>query len=494
MLFLDAFEVHKMQSVRDVALKKGFVVIDIGGGTTGIVQWNDTDLHILTSKQLQQLENESLHLQLEEKRWKMPEKTRQDLIDDVAAIWHTLDHRRIGRTAAKATGMHIALPRRLADGSFEEVAPEDILVSREARKFFLELDMPRLRAERLTVVAKAFDDGLIPDWSAVQEWMLPPPDDDIEREGEELWEPGPDGDDDEDGDDGEDDDSDDDGKGPKLSEPNQSEAGSVIAPASSEPPVSAAVLVADGGIDMARVMGSNTLLAKLSRYDELINAANALGDASTVVHLKKRRHETLRNARGEGPDIREEMFRRRCEQMRAATEARVKLREEERRRKADKAKAKMEELAKKKKAEDAKAHKEKLDEYAKKIDKDWTEKDFGQGSSKFEKKAEANIIECLQRLRLRTPPLTEEAEALWPRFLAEYPGNLWNEQKGAIGSAFMTRMKKLIADLGSNVVANPALPNAKPLAPEGGNPLAFSDFVKKETISKVKKFAGGLKL
>ena len=46
-----------MKTVRAVLRRKGFVVVDIGGGTTGIAQWNDTDLHHLASKQLQELEN-----------------------------------------------------------------------------------------------------------------------------------------------------------------------------------------------------------------------------------------------------------------------------------------------------------------------------------------------------------------------------------------------------------------------------------------------------
>ena len=54
--------------------------------------------------------------------------------------------------------------------------------------------------------------------------------------------------------------------------------------------------------------------------------------------------------------------------------------------------------------------------------------------------------------------------------------------------------KKVSADLGSHVVANPGLACAKPHADEGGNTNASSELVRRETVLKVKQFPGSLNL
>ena len=42
---LDDYAVHLMPEIRQSLLKKGYVLIVIGGGVTGDIQVNDTDFH-----------------------------------------------------------------------------------------------------------------------------------------------------------------------------------------------------------------------------------------------------------------------------------------------------------------------------------------------------------------------------------------------------------------------------------------------------------------
>ena len=44
-MYLDAFKPHLAQEVQDFAWQRGYVLLYHGGGTTGITQVNDTDLH-----------------------------------------------------------------------------------------------------------------------------------------------------------------------------------------------------------------------------------------------------------------------------------------------------------------------------------------------------------------------------------------------------------------------------------------------------------------
>jgi hypothetical protein len=73
-----------------------------------------------------------------------------------------------------------------SNGTFELHAPEDSCVGREARTFFDEVDMPRLRAEDLEIVYRAFQEGKIQSWKDVQAYMLPFESDDIQVQGQEL--------------------------------------------------------------------------------------------------------------------------------------------------------------------------------------------------------------------------------------------------------------------------------------------------------------------
>ena len=189
-LALDAFEVHKCQDVQDLAMSRGFVVIYHRGGTTAVGQWNDTDLHLLLEQQFTDLEALDFNQQLVVAPWKCPTRSRQAILNDMACVWSTIPHATIGKNAAMRTGWGIALPEQMADGSFATHASEDGLVSREAREFFDENNMPEKRAKDLEVVHRAWADGKITSWSDVAPWMLPFESDDVLVEGQEMLDDG----------------------------------------------------------------------------------------------------------------------------------------------------------------------------------------------------------------------------------------------------------------------------------------------------------------
>ena len=185
-LALDAFEVHKTAKVIAFANSRGYIVIGHRGGTTAIGQWNDTDLHFPMEKEYLNLETLDFDAQLTQRPWRVPSRSRQSIINDIACVWASLPHERIGRKASQLTGWGIALPSMRSDGTFELHAPEDSCVGREAKTFFDEVDMPRARAEDLEIVHRAFQEGKIQSWNDVQAYMLPFASDDIQVQGQEL--------------------------------------------------------------------------------------------------------------------------------------------------------------------------------------------------------------------------------------------------------------------------------------------------------------------
>ena len=185
-LALDAFEVHKMDSVRQLCHSRGYIVLFHRGGTTSVGQWNDTDLHFVFERHYLDLEERDFSSQRLARPWACPTRTRQAIVDDIACVFAGLPHKRIGENAAKRTGWMIALPDQKEGGTFSIAAREDDLVSRESRVFFDEVDMPSQRAADLPTIVAAVAEGRIRTWVDVQEFMLAFEDDEIEAIGQEL--------------------------------------------------------------------------------------------------------------------------------------------------------------------------------------------------------------------------------------------------------------------------------------------------------------------
>jgi hypothetical protein len=108
-LFLDAFAGHHTDAIRAFCRSRGFVLIKIPGGITPINCGLDVDLHADMERDLLDLENEDFKLQQLQRPWRVPTRSRQSIVDDVASWWETFPHartgvdsfRRVGRTCNK---------------------------------------------------------------------------------------------------------------------------------------------------------------------------------------------------------------------------------------------------------------------------------------------------------------------------------------------------------------------------------------------------------
>ena len=86
-LMCDAYAAHLDPAVRRLAWTRGYIVIYQGGGTTGVGQVNDTDLHEKVSDRYQELEQEDHLLQTEVDSGCCPRRDREDCIRDFCSLW-----------------------------------------------------------------------------------------------------------------------------------------------------------------------------------------------------------------------------------------------------------------------------------------------------------------------------------------------------------------------------------------------------------------------
>ena len=113
-LHLDAYTVHKTKAVKELARRKGFVLIaPHEGGITGVTQWNDLDCHNVVDARLIALEEDDFHQSLRLRPNRVPTRKRQTVLSDVAAIWTTFAHERMTTASAVRSGLGVVLPEQL---------------------------------------------------------------------------------------------------------------------------------------------------------------------------------------------------------------------------------------------------------------------------------------------------------------------------------------------------------------------------------------------
>ena len=69
---LDDYSVHLMPEVKAALLKRGYILVGIGGGVTGDIQINDTDTHSPLKKKYRELEQQLMVAQLRSDPTKIP--------------------------------------------------------------------------------------------------------------------------------------------------------------------------------------------------------------------------------------------------------------------------------------------------------------------------------------------------------------------------------------------------------------------------------------
>jgi uncharacterized MnhB-related membrane protein len=148
-LLVDSYRAQLTDPVRHLAWHRGYVLVVHGGGTTGVVQPNDTDLHGELKAQYCALEMAEL---LEQQRLRghgaVPHARKSDVVCWLATVWAQPELHVAAVAGYKKTGLANAL-----DGS------EDNLMCREAKEFWDELRMAAIRAELLRTVEVEYAEG-----------------------------------------------------------------------------------------------------------------------------------------------------------------------------------------------------------------------------------------------------------------------------------------------------------------------------------------------
>jgi len=151
LLFLDAFAAHLDPQVADFAWGCGYVVVYHGGGTTGVAQVNDTDLHAELERAYIENEVQSFLVQQLHDPGNIS-RSRQQVVTDALTTWLSLHHT-AGVSGHKRVGITNAL-----DGS------EDALVSRTDQICWAELCFGAERDAAVALVKSGVEEGRL-QWS-----------------------------------------------------------------------------------------------------------------------------------------------------------------------------------------------------------------------------------------------------------------------------------------------------------------------------------------
>ncbi|CAK0909832.1 unnamed protein product [Prorocentrum cordatum] len=154
-ILLDWYSAHLTAEVQQAIRDMGHVVLYHGGGVTGLEQINDTHFHALVQRLMEQIETRVLHKQRQEDPSKIASLSRQDVIDAVAEMWMSLDHRGLSEKGYRQTGP-------LLGG---DAVPEDVFV--DLRPFWEALGGPALWRHAQQTVDEMWSAGTLSSWADV---------------------------------------------------------------------------------------------------------------------------------------------------------------------------------------------------------------------------------------------------------------------------------------------------------------------------------------
>ena len=164
-LLVDDYRAQTTLAVRRAAWHRGYVVVAHGGGTTGVMQVNDTDLHQPLKREYMNLESAEMLDQQRLRPAGVPVPRKQDCIAWMATVWHS-------------RAMHSAVAEGFLKtgqtNSFDR--SEDRHICREARVFWDDLHMWRIRDEVIHDIDVEFDaDRIAWNYNDVASIILPFP-------------------------------------------------------------------------------------------------------------------------------------------------------------------------------------------------------------------------------------------------------------------------------------------------------------------------------
>jgi hypothetical protein len=402
--FLDDYAVHNMKDISDLCWSRGFLKIKIGGGCTFILCNCDLDLHADLARDYLEMDVDWAAAELKDKPWRVPDKSRQAVVDDWSCIWYKFPHARRGVDSFKYSGLGARPPARTvrADGSWEVPlsGPDDWMINRDAREFFVANNMQLLRKECLTKIYEDFDAGKITDWSDVRNYQRDHSDSEHggeHGEGDEVLSEKPlsDG-----------------------SETDLDEEDPDIVHADHDSQVEAdganatgEALVA-GALDETAIVAhesDDAVLKDLRIFDELIDRARAIANPRVTGMLMQQKKEKERSLRGLDRDAIRQLDEERAASLaelaikRAALHAADVESQKKRALERDQKKQKEAEAAKRREEQAALKKKQLL------LDKiDWTPEEFGHGEKgTFDKsltrKVRSRVQEALERTCFLSP-------------------------------------------------------------------------------------------
>ena len=88
---LDDYAVHLMPEVREAFFKRGYVLVVIGGGITGDIQINDTNIHAPLKARYRELETELMLEKLRNESDKIPSPSRDDMMSMIKTAMEKID-------------------------------------------------------------------------------------------------------------------------------------------------------------------------------------------------------------------------------------------------------------------------------------------------------------------------------------------------------------------------------------------------------------------
>ena len=152
-VMLDWFSAHLTPDVVAAIRAKGHIVIYHGGGATGVEQVNDTHLHALVQRVMEELETLEQFEQRKRYPSKVPKLSRQKIIELVGQMWLRMDHKDVAKKGYTQTGP--TLPDDVgAAGVFRDLKP-----------FWEAVDGDKIRAEAYDLVQDLWDTGAITGWA-----------------------------------------------------------------------------------------------------------------------------------------------------------------------------------------------------------------------------------------------------------------------------------------------------------------------------------------
>ena len=445
-LFMDVARSHVGDEVSDFAWTRGYIALFHYGCTTGVLQVNDTDNHCEFERLFVEFEQQSFN----NKQLLDPSDIRrsaQEVIDDVAATWRSIDH-----TQGVDGHWRNGLSNKL-DGS------EDHLICRGAAEFWHELNMDGERKTAIAEVDAAHAAGTLT-WDNVRSLIKHPEGCGIMEEGAELEAP---------------------------LEPDEclhadEKYCALVAlddqDSLEEVQAEKSVLVQkEAGDDPAALEEAEVCakrLVTLRRFRAAARQANVLvaeKQADEAISQLQRGHRSKT-----GEDIKtNHIFRRHLRETAEAEAKKLKEAREESfkaRMQAGKVsllKAREKTLLKFAKA---KADKEKAEHQAKldALPKTWNEQECGQGKHFGRLQEVKNRRECLERLKLRSPPLSFSDEVLWKQVSQFYSVKIGKDHELGTGIAFLKKVNAVLVGLGEHLVGT--LKHKE----SGGDPEAFAKF------------------